>query len=623
MRKKFVYFVLVPIVALCVVLYLFIDGWVESGLESAGESIVGARVEIDNLHLSLSPIAIQFSRLQVANPKDPWKNIFETGKVRFSVDFWQPLRGKYIIETMEVNNLILGTKRTTNGSLPKPPPTPANQTSAVSELTSALGNEAQKAPVFDLNKIRSELKIDSLLNVQNLRSVQYIDTLKLRVRDASQQWQTTLNDIEKSKQRLTEVRASINAINLNELKTVQNITTALNNINNAYKGINDINETFKNRRAAVTTQLDRLTTSVNAINSYARSDYEMVRRLARVPDLSTQGIAKLLLGREILQKVSTYLSWIEFARTTVPKYTSKPDNESPPRFKGQDIHFPVDRAYPKWWIKKIAISGGEDKAQNPEYIYAKGEVLNITNDQRITGFPMTISLAASKTGGHAYTFEASFDRRPDVPVDDYRVTASNIPASDITFGQADFVPSRITRAIINSSAAVTVPGDHFDSNIKLAFRDLTFVFDRTPRGDLERITRDVLAGITGFNIGLRLWNTSGPLDVALTTDLDDQLAARTKKVVGDEFAKLQNDIRTKVDQCIAEKRAEFEKMFNQKKDEALSQLKGYESLVSQNLALVDQKKKELDARVEQEKKKQADAARKQIEDAVRGLFKKQ
>lgn len=623
MRKKFVYFILVPLVAFCVVVYLFVDRWVESGLESAGEAVAGAKVEIDNLRLSLSPIAVQFSRLQVANSKDPWKNLFETGKVRFSLNFGQLLRGKYIIETMEVNGLILGTKRATDGSLPKPPPAPPSHNSVVAEITSTLGSEAQKAPVFDLNKIRKELKVDSLLNVQNLRTVQYIDTLKLQVRDASQQWQATLNDVEKSKQRLADVQASINAINLNELKTVQNITAALNNVNNAYKGINDINETFKNRRTAVTTQLDRLTASVNTVDSYVRADYEMVRRLARVPDLSTRGLAKLLLGREILQKVTTYLSWIDFARTTVPKYVSQPDNAAPPRFKGQDIHFPVDRAYPKWWIKKIAISGGEDKAQNPEYFYAKGEVHNIASDQRTTGFPLTVSLAGSKAGGSAFTFDASFDRRPDIPVDNYKVTALNIPAADISFGQADFVPSRITKAMITSSAQAVVPGDRFDSNIKLTFRDLALVFDRTPQGDIERITRDVLAGITGFNVGLRLWNTSGPLDVALTTDLDDQLAARTKKVIGDEFAKLQNDIRAKVDQRIAEKRAEFEKMFNQKKDEALSQLRGYESLVNQNLALLDGKKKDLDARIEQEKKKQTDAAKKQLEDAVKGLFKKQ
>lgn len=199
MRKRFVYFILVPVVVLCLVVYVSIDGWVEAGLEAVGEAVVGARVEIDNLAVSLSPIAIQFSRLQVANPHDPWQNVFETGKVRFALNLGQLLRGKYIIETMEVNNLVLGTRRLTDGSLPKPPPQPSKQPSMITGATSSITSEAQKAPVFDLSKIRKELKIDSLLNVQNLRSVQYIDTLKRRVQEAGLQWQATLNDIEKSK----------------------------------------------------------------------------------------------------------------------------------------------------------------------------------------------------------------------------------------------------------------------------------------------------------------------------------------------------------------------------------------------------------------------------------------
>jgi uncharacterized protein (TIGR03545 family) len=304
MRKKFVFFLFVPLLALCIVVYLFIDRWVESGLESAGEGIVGAKVEIDNLRVSLSPVAIQFSRLQVANSHDPWKNVFETGKVRFALNFGQLLRGKYIIETMEVNGLILGTKRSTNGALPKPPPK-SESPSLVSDAVSSLSHEAQKAPVFDLNKIRKELKIDSLLNVKNLRSVQYIDTLKQRVQEAGAQWQATLNDIEKSKQRIADIQTRIKAINVNELKSLETITAAVGNANNAYKGLNELNETFKNRRTSVTDQINRLSASASAIDDLAKADYETVRRLARLPDLSTQGLTNLLLGREILQKVNT------------------------------------------------------------------------------------------------------------------------------------------------------------------------------------------------------------------------------------------------------------------------------------------------------------------------------
>lgn len=622
MRKKFFYFLFVPLVALCLILYFFLDGWVESGLESAGEGVVGARVEIDNLRLSLSPLAIRFSRIQVANPNDPWKNLFETGKVQCALDFGQLLRGKYIVETMEVNDLILGTKRSTDGTLPRQPKESGGQ-SLISDATAALMHEAQKAPVFDIAKIRKELKIDSLLNVQNLRSVQYIDTLKLRVRDAERVWQATLADVEKSKQRIADIQRNLSSINPNELKTLDKITEAVGKANDAYKGLNEINETFKSQRASITDQISVLSGSVNAIDDIVRSDYESVRRLARLPDLSTQGIANLLVGREILQKVHTYLSWVDFARANVPKYVPEPDFEKPPRFKGQDIDFPAERSYPKWWIKKVVLSGGEDKAQNPDYFYAKGEIRNISNNQTLAGSPLSLSLKASKAGGSAFTVDASFDRRPEVPIDTYMVTASDLPAGEIVFGQADFVPSRITNAVIQLSAEATVPGSRFDAALKLAFQRLSIAFDRDPRNDLERITRSVLASINSFDVGIRLWNTRGPLDVALSTNLDALLASRTKAVLGDELARLQAEIRSKVDQRIAEKRAEFEKLFTQKREEALARVRAYESLVGQGLAQLDAKKKELEARVEQEKKKQADSVKKGLEDALRGILKKQ
>ena len=116
MRKNFVLFVLVPVLLLCIVVAIFIDSWVESGLEYASEANVGARVEIDGLHVTLSPLGAEFRRLQVADPQDTWKNLFETGTVRFAMNTGQLLRAKYIIETVEVQNLVFGTKRASDGS---------------------------------------------------------------------------------------------------------------------------------------------------------------------------------------------------------------------------------------------------------------------------------------------------------------------------------------------------------------------------------------------------------------------------------------------------------------------------------------------------------------------------
>ena len=59
------------------------------------------------------------------------------------------------------------------------------------------------------------------------------------------------------------------------------------------------------------------------------------------------------------------------------------------------------------------------------------------------------------------------------------------------------------------------------------------------------------------------------------------------------------------------------------KKEALERLASYECLLGEKLALVGTKKKELEARVEEEKKKQADAVKKKLEESIKGLFKKQ
>jgi predicted phage-related endonuclease len=50
-------------------------------------------------------------------------------------------------------------------------------------------------------------------------------------------------------------------------------------------------------------------------------------------------------------------------------------------------------------------------------------------------------------------------------------------------------------------------------------------------------------------------------------------------------------------------------------------LKDYENQLNDKLAVVDTKKKEIENRLNQEKKKQTDAITKKASDALKGLFK--
>ena len=100
MRKNAIYFMLIPLAVLFVVIYFFLDSWVESAIEESVESVTGAKVEIENFHIKYFPVGIEWLAIQVANPYDPWTNLFETGKVKCEINTTQLLRKKFIAETV-------------------------------------------------------------------------------------------------------------------------------------------------------------------------------------------------------------------------------------------------------------------------------------------------------------------------------------------------------------------------------------------------------------------------------------------------------------------------------------------------------------------------------------------
>lgn len=630
MRKKFVYFALVPTVIVLIVVYLFIDSWVASGLETAGEAMTGAKVEFEQFSVSLSPIGLRWARLQVADLHAPMKNVFETGKVQFALNFGQLLRGKYIIETMEVNDLVLGTQRTTSGELPKKPPVkeqpetsgPGTVSSLTDQASSAIGIDKKMTPNFDLASIKKNLNVDSLLNPRNLQSYRLLDSLKQQVQAASVQWQNTLTEIEQSKQKLSTIETNVKSININELKTVEQITSTLNTVKNTVNTANEVKQTFTGQQKALTDRVNYFAGAAKSIDDVAKKDYDRIVSMARLPDVSMKGLAELVLGKEIMAKANTYLYWIDFARKNVPSGAKAEKEPNPERMKGQNIRFPEERGYPKFWIKKILISGGTDKKQNPEYLYGKGEVLNITDNQRLTGQPMTADLALSKGASLSLKLSTLFDRRKDESLDTYKARLTGATIGTMDMGRADFVPSKITNAVADASIDISVPGRRFESDTKIQFSNLTFVFEAEPRNTVERIVRDVLQSVKAFHVGLRMWNPGDKFDVAFTTDLDDQITTRAKKVVGDELARIQNDLRNQLNQRIAEKRKEYESLFSQKRDEVMSRLKGYETLANDKVAMADGKKKELEKKIDDEKKKQEEAAKKKGQDLLKGLLKK-
>lgn len=617
MRKKFVYFVLVPALLVIVVLYLFLDRWVASGLELAGEKMVGAKVEIDRLHLSLFPLGMRWAAMHVADPKDPWRNMFETGDAEFAMDMGQLLRGKFIIETMEINSLILGTKRTTDGSIPKAKEAaPSVQDSATfsAQAADALGKTNEMAPSGVAAQAHTGINADSLLKVLDIHTLKHLDSLKAQALSSSAQWNSSLADFESSKKKLADAESAVKSINVSQLNSVPAITGAISTVESSTKAVNEVSASFNARKASIEGDIAALSASSGMVNNIAAADFAHLKGMAKLPNLSSPGIARLLVGDEMIKRATTYLHWIDLARARIKNSSSAPPMETPQRMKGQNIHFPLERAYPKFWIKKMLISGGTDTAGSADAIRAKGEIDNISNDQSVTHLPMTAALEGVEGGMRSFSLRAMIDRTKALPYDEYEASLGGTPLAEFAIGKEDFLAARMVHARMSSSLKVVVPGSAFDANSRIELSGFALKFASEPKSTLERIIREVLQNVQQFEVRFRLWKTGSGFDVALSTDLDNQIADHLSGVLGAEFTKAQDELKAKFDAAIAPKKAEVEKLVADKTSGIQKQLGSNQALLGEKLSMLDAKKKELTDRLAQQQKGK-------LNDVLKGILK--
>lgn len=594
------------------------DNWVEYGIESAGEKTVGAKVEIDDLKITFDPIGLEWRKIQVTNPNDPWFNLFETGHVKFEMDFDQLLRGKYIVDTVEIENFIIGTKRTSDGSLAKGEREEAllygTENSFAKTADAILKETIAGNPMLDIDKLKANFNADSLIKILDIKTLAHIEAIKQQVTDASLQWENTTADFEASKQRLREIENNIKAINPKELNKAPNIIAAITTVDDAFKSVNELKKSFDNRYTSITSDITNMTNLVGSIDDVVKSDYDKLVGLAKLPTLNTSGIAQILAGNEMYKRVMGYLTYVDIAKASVKKYSPEPEYEKQPRFEGQDIPFPEERGYPKFWIKSVKLSGGSDKTESAQYFQGSGSAKNITDNQNLTGAPITFELKGTDSDKRFLELNGLMDRRADVSFDRYGAKLSGVALKAFELGSKDFIATKITDARMNTSVGISVRGNSIDAMFDLNFSNFKLLFEGQPRNTVERIAREVLRGITALNVGLRLWNTDGSMKVALTTDLDNILLQRLTSVLGEEVTRLKNQLRAKLDDAIAEKRIQFEKYYEEQKAKIENKLSDYQSLLTGNISVVDSKKKELQDRLQQ--------VEKGLGDQILDIFKK-
>jgi len=601
MRPKGLIGLLVVILLVAGAAYLLSDRLIERQLESAGESIVGAKVEIDNLNFDLLGLAISLDRLQVTNPNDTWKNMFETGEMKFDMETAPLSRKKIIINNIKVADIRIGTQRQTNGYLPPKPKEPPGW---VDHAIESLKQKVAAAPVLNLGMLKQKINVDSLMAFVNIQSLQRLETLKLSADSTRQRWQTIIAEFD-PKGELKAVETQIHDLTSQEIKGVENLIAALDKSKKIYDTVNGFKKETEQKKALAALDIKQVKTAVASIDNWIADDIDAIKSKARLPDFSAQNIGTMLFGHNVIQPIVNMLPYIDLARKYMPaaqQFMSAGKVEKPPRFVGQNIRFLLRHPKPNFLIEEIFISGVTNQQDTSKVLYLSGKVNGVTSHPRVYGKPLSFQLAADLPNSTAYQLTGVVDHTGDIPAERFELKAAGIRLGNISLPARPYLPSQIDARRGDLATRFSLAGSQLDFEVGLTARPVSFIIpDSLIHDDLiSKVTSSLFNSVDMLQLSARIYGTTSDLNLQIRSNIDNVLAERMKELVGESVKLARAEIEKRVNAIVEPKKQEALALVSKMENQITGGIQAIENDINKKLAVADEKKKEIEKKIKGE-----------------------
>lgn len=526
---------------------LFADMLLERSIESTGTKIVGARVELADADLSFFPSAVNLTGLQITDPDTPMKNAAEVTQINFSINLLDLLQKKIIINEMAVEGVRFNTDRKTTGAIKKR--AKKSDKSTVTEKTE------KKIGGFSLPSLESR-DIKDILATEQLACLREVDQLQADIKTKEKEFRRTLETLP-DEDKLKEYEAKIKKLE-NTKSDVFSILGGLSDASGVYK---DIKADLAKLQAAKKDVQNTAADFEQRLNALPRLVQKDANRLKNKYGLTPQGIGSLtalIFGEQYAKWVTTGLQWYEKIKPYLAKaedMTGKEKKEAvPPQpERGKGIYVPFRELSPRpdllIRLAKVSVntSGGD----------IDGAISDITNDQSMTGKPISFDFNAEKMKQLAsLSVKGALDHtNPDTPTESFQVKIDKYQVKEVTISKDDNFPLTLTGGDLdlNLDGALTrsANGETITARSHILLRSAQFTGkDTGDQGRLESSLLNALTDVTKIDITTDI---SGPFDdykVSVSSNLDKILKQALADVVRQEsqafVAKLQDQINAKL-----------------------------------------------------------------------------
>lgn len=547
--------------------HLFLDHHLRKALEWGSYEALGSEVNIGSLKTSVLNASLEINNIAITNSDKPTHNSLEIGSIRFSMLWDALLRAKVVVNEAAVEGLRYDTARTRPGKV-KPPPPPSNEPSAAEKLSQeALGmieKQNENNVMGDLAALLgggdSQEQISKLEN--KLESKQMLASFETALKEKQLAWDKRLKELPSAKE-IEALGQSLQKIKTKDFKTPQELQNSLTEFDKILKEADTKYKAISAASSDAGSDLKQLNADLKSIEEQIKKDIKDLEAHFKIPSLDAAALGRSLF----LAQINPYLSKVAHYRALAykylpPKFTKKSEGEAQddnfqphPRAQGITYEFGRPNSYPLVWIKRTGIS-----SQAGQGGVIKGEILNITTHQQLTGKPTTLNIAGNFPDAQlaGLNFQLSLDNRPAESVIQSKFKIASYPFAEKTL--SDSKDLKIVMAPKNGSIdleAQLIGLKKLDLKLLNHFDQVQFSVNSS-NNIVQEVLANIFAAITKADINATIQGTIPSVAISVSSNVGPEIAKGLEQQISKKIEEAKKRLQLVVEEEVGKKKKEID-----------------------------------------------------------------
>ena len=499
---------------------LFADRMAKRTTESVGTTLVGAKVEIDRMHLDVAHSRVEVRGLTVASPFEPLENLLQADLLVADLEPLPLLEKKLVIDRLAATGLRFGTPRQSDGRT-------VGQSDGVMGQVERWGQQLQ-VPALQL--ATGKISLDRLDPAQ-LNTPRLATALAAQADSSRTAWVSGLDALG------TQAAVDSSARMVERLKGAK--LTDVKLLGDARRTLEQVKRTEERLTAlerSVTSGMATLHASAAGLAEARQRDYALARGLLKLPGLDAPDIGAALFGRAAVQRFQRALYWAQLARRYMPPGLLPRATPGPRRVRraGTTVHFPRSNEPPAFLLKSADLSLS---------VASRGysaRLTGVTSDPALYGRP-----AEARGTAPGFRLAALLDHVRATPRDTAAASLADVALPSL---RLPALGARLEPGAGVVGFRFVMQGDQVQARWTVTSDRVRWVRDSAGgRSSIGDVVWRAISGISTLEVSARLAGDLDHPELAVGSNLDRAIADRLRAMAGTELAAAERRVRAQVD----------------------------------------------------------------------------